>query len=80
MHKEGLFDRFAIINYMAWEVAQICEICEAHGWVKPTVYQGIYNALNRTIEAELFLYLRHYDIGYYAYNPLSGGFFTGAFT
>ena len=64
---------------MAWEVAQICEICEAHGWVKPVVYQGIYNALNRTVEAELFPCLRHYGMGFYAYNPLGGGFFTGTF-
>ena len=74
LHKEGYFDKFAISNYMAWEVAQICEICEAHGWVKPVVYQGIYNALNRTVEAELFPCLRHYGMGFYAYNPLGGGF------
>ena len=29
LHKEGLFDKFTISNYMAWEVAQICEICQA---------------------------------------------------
>ena len=80
LHKEGYFEKFAISNYMAWEVAQICEICEAHGWVKPVVYQGIYNALNRTVEAELFPCLRYYGMGFYAYNPLGGGFFTGAFT
>ena len=80
LHKQGYFDRFAISNYMAWEVAQICEICEAHGWIKPCVYQGIYNSLNRTVEAELFPCLRHYGMGFYAYNPLGGGFFTGGFS
>lgn len=65
---------------MAWEVAEICEICEARGWVKPSVYQGIYNALNRTIEPELLSCLRHYGMGFYAYNPLGGGFFTGNFS
>lgn len=79
LHKQGLFDRFGLSNYMAWEVAQICEICEAHGWIKPIVYQGIYNAMNRTVEAELFPCLRHYKMGYYAYNPLGGGFFAGNF-
>lgn len=47
---------------MAWEVAQICEICQAHGWVQPSVYQGVYNSLNRTVEAELFPCLRHYGM------------------
>jgi len=79
LYNEGLFDKFAISNYMAWEVAQICEICAANNWVKPVVYQGIYNALNRTVEAELCPCLHHYNMGYYAYNPLGGGFFTGQF-
>jgi aflatoxin B1 aldehyde reductase len=77
LYKEGLFDRFALSNYMAWEVAQICEICEHNGYVKPVVYQGVYNALHRSIEPELMKCLRHYNMGFYAYNPLGGGFFTG---
>jgi len=77
LHQEGLFDRFGISNYMAWEVAQMCEICEAHGWIKPCVYQGIYNSIHRAVEPELFPCLRHYGMGFYAYNPLGGGFFAG---
>ncbi|MCJ1299638.1 hypothetical protein MMC08_002430 [Hypocenomyce scalaris] len=77
LHEEGLFDRFGISNYMAWEVAQICEICDVHGWIKPCVYQGIYNAIHRSVEPELFPCLRHYGMGFYAYNPLGGGFFAG---
>lgn len=65
---------------MAWEVAQICEICRANNWIQPTVYQGVYNSLNRTVEAELLPCLRHYGMGFYAYNPLGGGFFTGGFS
>lgn len=77
LHKEGLFDRFGISNYMAWEVAQICEIGGAHGWIKLYVYQGIYNAIHRWVEPELFPCLRHYGMGFYSYNPLVGGFFAG---
>lgn len=40
LHEQGLFDKFGISNYMAWEVAQICGICDKHGWIKPSVYQG----------------------------------------
>ena len=36
------------------------------------MYQGIYNAMHRTIEAELLPCLRHYGMGFYAYNPLGG--------
>ncbi len=77
LHEEGLFDKFGVSNYMAWEVAQISEICDRNGWIKPSVYQGVYNALHRTVEAELFPCLRHYGMGFYAFNPLGGGFFTG---
>jgi aflatoxin B1 aldehyde reductase len=80
LYREGLFSRFGISNYMSWEVAQICEICEKNGWIKPTVYQGIYHVLQRSIEAELFPCLRHYEISLYAFQPLAGGFLTGRYT
>ncbi|EPS42423.1 hypothetical protein H072_3646 [Dactylellina haptotyla CBS 200.50] len=76
MHQEGKFNRIGISNYMAWEVAQICEICNRNGWVKPSVYQGIYNAFHRGAEAELFPCLRKYGISFYEYNPLAGGYLT----
>lgn len=79
LYKEGLFTRFAISNYQAWEVAQICEICNANGWIKPSVYQGVYNALHRTVEQELFSCLRHYGMGFYNYNPLAGGYLTSRY-
>ncbi|KAL2069072.1 hypothetical protein VTL71DRAFT_15410 [Oculimacula yallundae] len=76
LYKEGLFTRFAISNFMAWEVAQICEICSREGYVMPSVYQGVYNALHRSVEPELFPCLRKYGLGFYNYNPLAGGYLT----
>lgn len=76
LHKEGYFTRFAVSNYMAWEVAQMCEICDRNGWIKPSVYQGVYNALHRSVEPELFPCLRHYGMAFYNYNPLAGGYLT----
>jgi aflatoxin B1 aldehyde reductase len=80
LHKEGLFRRFGISNYAAWEVAQIAEICERNGWIKPAVYQGVYNALHRAVEPELFPCLRKYGIAFYAFNPLAGGYLTSRYT
>lgn len=79
LHKEGYFANFGISNYMSWEVAKICEICDKHGWIRPTVYQGIYSALHRSIEAELIPCLRQYGIALYAFQPLAGGFLTGRY-
>ncbi|KAI3340084.1 Aldo/keto reductase [Ustulina deusta] len=79
LHREGYFNRFGLSNYMAWEVAQICEICEKHGWIKPTVYEGHYHALQRRVEDELFPCLRNYGISFYVYSPLASGFLTGRY-
>ena len=76
----GLFNRFGISNYAAWEVAQIVEICDKNGWIKPTAYQGVYNALHRLVEPELFPALRYYGISFYEFNPLAGGFLTDRYT
>lgn len=76
LHKEGLFDRFGISNYMSWEVAEICEICKANNYIMPSVYQGVYNALHRAAEPELITCLRHYGLSFYTFNPLAGGYLT----
>ncbi|THX18513.1 Aldo/keto reductase [Aureobasidium pullulans] len=76
LYKEGHFKRLGISNYMAWEVAQICELCRKNDWIQPSVYQGVYNALHRSVEPELFPCLRYYNIAYYNYNPLAGGYLT----
>ncbi|KAI0702753.1 Aldo/keto reductase [Earliella scabrosa] len=79
LYKEGKFKRFGISNYMSWEVAEIVGICKANGYVQPTVYQGIYNAIHRKVEPELFPCLRKFGIAFYGFNPLGGGFFTGRY-
>ncbi|KAF7861870.1 hypothetical protein EAF04_007752 [Stromatinia cepivora] len=79
LHQEGKFDRFGISNYASWEVANMCDITEKNSWVKPSVYQGLYNAFNRSIEAELIPCLRHYGIALYAFQPLAGGFLTSKY-
>lgn len=79
LYQEGKFKRLGLSNYQAWEVAQICEICRKNGWKMPDVYQGVYNALHRSVEPELFPCLRHYGIAFYAYNPLAGGYLTSRY-
>jgi aflatoxin B1 aldehyde reductase len=79
LHKEGHFDRFGISNYMSWEVAQINDMCIQNGWIRPSVYQGVYCSIHRSVEAELFPCLRHYGMGFYAFNPLAGGYLTNRY-
>ncbi|PTB38014.1 uncharacterized protein TrAFT101_011879 [Trichoderma asperellum] len=76
LYEEGYFKRLGISNYSAWETAQISELCIRNGWKKPDVYQGVYNALHRGVEPELFPCLRYYGIAFYQFNPLAGGMLT----
>ncbi|KAL7975820.1 hypothetical protein Chor_004559 [Crotalus horridus] len=40
---------------------------------------GMYNAITRQVEKELFPCLRHFGMSFYAYNPLAGGLLTGKY-
>ena len=55
-------------------------ICNDHGYVKPSVYQGQYNLLCRTYEETLFPYLRKHNIAFMAFSPLAQGMLTGKLT
>ena len=77
LHKAGKFVRFGISNFTAFEVAEIVLTCKYNGWVRPTIYQGMYNAITRSIEAELFVACRRYGLDLVVYNPLAGGLFSG---
>jgi aflatoxin B1 aldehyde reductase len=77
LFQQGKFKHFGLSNFASWQVAEVVEICRHNGWMQPTVYQGMYNALTRDVERELFPCLRNYGISFYAYNPLAGGMLTG---
>ncbi|KAK7742188.1 hypothetical protein SLS62_010808 [Diatrype stigma] len=65
--RQGKYRRFGLSNYTAAEVQTFIDICEREGYVKPSVYQGHYNAISRGGEKELFPLLRKHNISFYAY-------------
>ncbi|CAF1112402.1 unnamed protein product [Adineta ricciae] len=78
-HQEGKFKIFGLSNYAAWEVAKIAQICICNQWVRPTIYQAMYNVLTRALEEELVPCCRHFRINILAYNPLAGGILSGRY-
>ncbi|OAG05250.1 putative aflatoxin B1-aldehyde reductase GliO-like protein [Paraphaeosphaeria sporulosa] len=80
LYQEGRFKKLGLSNYAAWEVAEIVGICERRGFVKPAIYQGMYNAITRALEAELLPCLRKFNIDLVIYNPLVGGLFSGKYS
>ncbi|MEM7080911.1 MAG: aldo/keto reductase [Pseudomonadota bacterium] len=78
-HKQGKFVEFGLSNFPAWQVVEVAQYCKSQGYVPPTVYQGVYNALNRSAEYELVPVLRNYGIKYYTHGSLASGFLTGKY-
>ena len=79
LHGQGKYRELGLSNFPAWMVADVWHICDKHGWIKPTVFEGVYNPLTRRAEAELNDCLNHYGLRFYAYNPMCGGLLTGRY-
>jgi aflatoxin B1 aldehyde reductase len=79
MHKEGKFKRLGLSNFTSFEVAEVALTCQANGWVRPTIWQGMYNAITRSIETELIPACKRYGLDIVVYNPIAGGLFSGKF-
>lgn len=45
-------EMFGLSNYKTYEVAEIVTMCRLNGWLAPTVYEGLYSAIDRTVETE----------------------------
>ncbi|MDG4780742.1 aldo/keto reductase [Micromonospora sp. WMMD961] len=79
LHEEGLVTEFGLSNIAPEDVAETLAIVAREGWVRPTVYQGLYNAMSRSAEVELLPLLHEQGIRFHAYNPLAGGAFAPGF-
>ena len=79
LHKQGKFKELGLSNFPAWMAADVWHICDTQGWVKPTVFEGIYNPLTRKAETELNACLTYFGMRFYAYNPMAGGLLTGRY-
>lgn len=79
LHDQGKYRELGLSNFPAWMVAEAWQICDRHGWVRPSVYEGVYNPLTRRAEAELNDCLNAYGLRFYAFNPMCGGLLTGRY-
>lgn len=73
----GKISAIGMSNYHASEVERAFALCADHGLARPSVYQGLYNPLNRCVEDELLPVLRKNNCSFVAYNPLAAGLLTG---
>lgn len=80
MVSKGMVSRIGMSNYHASEMKRAFELCQQHNLTPPTVYQGLYNPLNRLVEEELLPLLKKHKCSFVAYNPLAAGLLTGKHT
>ncbi|KAF7874061.1 hypothetical protein EAF04_002733 [Stromatinia cepivora] len=80
LHQQGGFQKLGISNFSVAQAQELLDVCEKEGYIKPSYYQGQYNALCREAEMQLLPLLRQQKISYIAHSPLAGGFLTGIFT
>ena len=79
LYQQGKIRELGLSNYSAEMLHEIDTICEKNEWIRPTIYEGVYNALSRNAEKELFAELRRKNVRFYAYNPLAGGMLSGKY-
>ncbi|XDG07702.1 hypothetical protein ABKA04_007317 [Annulohypoxylon sp. FPYF3050] len=79
-YKKGLFDKLGVCNFSADMLAEFIDICEREGYVKPTVYQGLYNLIDRRHEGPVLDLVRKHGMQFVAHSPNGSGFLHGALT
>ena len=61
-------------------LAEFIDICEHEGHVKPCVYQGLYNLIDRRHEGAVLDIVRKHGMQFVAHSPHASGFLHGALT
>ncbi|KAH8892552.1 putative aldo/keto reductase [Thozetella sp. PMI_491] len=79
-YKKGLFDKLGVCNFLPEMLAEFIDIYEREGYVKPIVYQGVYNILSRQYEGQLFDLIRKHGMTFVVHSTLASGFLRGSLT
>lgn len=61
-------------------LAEFIDICEREGYVKPSVYQGLYNLIDRHHEGPVIDLVRKHGMQFVAHSPQASGFLRGSLT
>jgi aryl-alcohol dehydrogenase-like predicted oxidoreductase len=77
--RQGKVRNFGLSNHRAWQIAEICHLCDRAGIDRPIISQPYYNALNRTPEVEHLPACAHLGLGVFPYSPLARGVLTGKY-
>jgi len=77
--RQGKVRYIGCSNLAAWQLSKYLHLAHTAHWSRFISIQPIYNALNRSIEAELLPLCEEQGLGVITYNPLAGGMLTGKY-
>ena len=78
--RHGKIRYVGICNHQAWEVATALRVQSELNAAPLITVQNPYSLLNRTLEDEMFPFVRSTGVGIMAYSPLAVGLLSGAYT
>jgi aryl-alcohol dehydrogenase-like predicted oxidoreductase len=78
--RHGKIRYVGICNHQAWQVTQALHVQSALNAQPLMTVQNPYSLLNRTLEDEMFPFVRETGVGVMAYSPLAVGLLSGAYT
>lgn len=73
LYDAGKIVELGVSNFPISLIEEMLPLCDELGCPRPTVFEGVYNALSRSAEVELFPALNRLGLRFHAYNPLAGG-------
>jgi len=75
--QQGKIRYYGVSNYPAWRICSMVEKAKEMGLQGPVVTETVYNAITRGADEEILPFVKEYNFGLTAYNPLAGGLLTG---
>jgi aflatoxin B1 aldehyde reductase len=74
------FLQLGVYNFSAEMLAEFIDICEREGYVKPSVYEGLYHIIDRRHEGAVLNIVRKHGMSFVAHSPMGSGFLRGSLT
>jgi aflatoxin B1 aldehyde reductase len=73
-------DQFGVCNLPTQRLSEFIDVCERKNYVKPTVFQGRYNFIDRMHEGPTLGLVRKHGMQFVAHSPHASGFLSEALT
>jgi aryl-alcohol dehydrogenase-like predicted oxidoreductase len=78
--RAGKIRHFALSNFKAWRVAEVCRTCADLAIDPPIASEPCYNLLNREAEVEHLPDCHYFGLGAVCYVPLARGILSGKYS